>query len=218
MKNKSTFRDSISIQKQEKNMETTLSKIRLPFRKKELDFSILNCLEKSIQDSLKTNKDICMKKEKVIKQLEKFAPLQYSWEKYYFFRGENTYTRNLVFQNEMFEVVLICWDVNSKSNIHDHPSDGCWFVGLEGTILEQQYVKTSDDSLKLTNQYLLNEGDISYIHDYIGYHSVGNVSPERIAVSLHIYSPPIRKCSVFKENGLKWIKSCDYYSKNGKIF
>jgi len=145
-----------------------------------------------------------------------FDPHKYSWKKYHHFK-EKEYTRNLVIGNNLFELMILCWSPQSGAPIHDHPSDGCWMIGVQGSILEERYKRDEDSQeLKKTSTTILSQGDISYMHNYIGYHSVGNHSKTENAVTLHIYSPPIRKCHIFEENGEKTLKSCHYFSKFGK--
>ena len=42
-----------------------------------------------------------------------------SLQPYLFFSPAN-YTRNLVFKNELFEVIAICWEIGQVSRIHNH--------------------------------------------------------------------------------------------------
>ena len=42
------------------------------------------------------------------------------------------------------------------------------------------------------------EGDVSYMNDGRGVHAIINPSQDEVAVSLHIYAPPFRKCLIFQ--------------------
>ena len=46
-------------------------------------------------------------------------------EKYLFFSKGN-YTRNLIFKNDLFECMTICWEVGQHSRIHNHREQNCW--------------------------------------------------------------------------------------------
>src|SRR5687768_7197153 len=44
----------------------------------------------------------------------------------------NRYTRNLVYRNDCFELLLLCWDAGSRSPIHGHSGQRCWFMPVAG--------------------------------------------------------------------------------------
>src|SRR3712207_6579163 len=46
----------------------------------------------------------------------------------YVFFSRNFYTRNLIFKNELFEMMAVCWDVGQASLIHDHAEQSCWMT------------------------------------------------------------------------------------------
>jgi cysteine dioxygenase len=129
------------------------------------------------------------------------------WEPYAFFDTERDYTRNLIAtDHETYTLLLLCWNTNKESPIHDHPGDGCWMRVLRGQVREcryQPFLSSSldDDSaiattLRCTQDVTWSEGGIIFIDDSLGYHKVGN--PCSIpSVSLHLYSPPIQSCNVW---------------------
>jgi hypothetical protein len=49
------------------------------------------------------------------------------------------YTRNLIFGNEDFDCILMCWPAGSQSTIHDHDASSCWVKAVEGSVHEVQY-------------------------------------------------------------------------------
>lgn len=49
------------------------------------------------------------------------------------------YTRNLIYGNENFDCILMCWPAGSQSTIHDHDSSSCWVTAVEGSVHEVQY-------------------------------------------------------------------------------
>src|SRR5258705_78990 len=51
-----------------------------------------------------------------------------SLEKYLFF-SKGSYTRNLIFKNDMFECMAICWEVGQFSRIHNHRAPTKTFSG-----------------------------------------------------------------------------------------
>lgn len=94
----------------------------------------------------------------------------------------NTYTRNIIFSNKLFEIIIISWDKNSITNIHNHPTNGCLLTVLEGILSEKIYFNNN------TCKYnILLPDSVSYLDDKIGQHLI--YSPSN-SISLHIYSPP----------------------------
>lgn len=108
--------------------------------------------------------------------------LEYLIEKYGLIKHES-YNKTILYRNTKFEIILISWDKNVCTNIHSHPENGCLMNILEGNLIEDIYKK--DNYLK---RNIYNKGDISYIHDSLGYHKIYN--KDQYSYSLHIYSPP----------------------------
>lgn len=115
------------------------------------------------------------------KNLEKYN-LEYLVKKYGSIK-HNSYNKIILYRNTEFEIILISWDKNVCTNIHNHPENGCLMNILEGNLIEEIYKK---DNLLTKNFY--GKGNISYIHDSLGYHKIYN--KDQYSFSLHIYSPP----------------------------
>ncbi len=83
------------------------------------------------------------------------------WKKYTKFCRKN-YTRNLVFQNSKFEILIICWNKEQVSPIHDHPKNGCILKLLQGTLIEECYSIDDNNKLHIVSHNKINPNDISY--------------------------------------------------------
>lgn len=71
---------------------------------------------------------------------------------------------------------------------------------LEGAVREVRYgAKASDGSLPVVGDGTLEAGQVTFMHDVMGFHKVGNPSPHTPAVSLHLYSPPFSTCRVWMD-------------------
>lgn len=92
------------------------------------------------------------------------------------------YTREILFKNKDFELILLGWLPHQKTTLHNHPEQGCVAKVLSGT-LEETSVSKEDDAV-ITD---LREGDIVY-NGRSDIHQIKNKSAEN-AVSLHLYSP-----------------------------
>ena len=93
------------------------------------------------------------------------------------------------YSNDLFEMILICWDAGSESKIHDHPEKGCVFNLMNGCLEEHLY-DSNIEFKKITTVYSNNT---SYMENSIGYHKIKCIDK---AMSLHIYSPPNYKMKI----------------------
>ena len=57
-------------------------------------------------------------------------------EPYLFFSPKH-YTRNLIFKNDLFELMTLCWEVGQASNIHNHWGQNCWMAVPSGKLRVQ---------------------------------------------------------------------------------
>lgn len=66
------------------------------------------------------------------------------YERFAHFNPSKNYTRNLIAtDDERFTLLLLCWNPNKASPIHDHPCDGCWMRVVCGKVQECRYVQSS---------------------------------------------------------------------------
>ena len=98
------------------------------------------------------------------------------------------YQKNLIHRDKQFEMYLINWPIEYQSTIHNHAVNGCLMKVLQGQLQEKIYT----DQLDFIESNLKYKGDVSYIDDTIGYHSINNNDTNN-ATTLHIYSPPLHK-------------------------
>ena len=135
--------------------------------------------------------------------------------------SESTYTRNCIFENERFELILICWQSSHKTPIHDHGGEECWVKVIDGEFKETVYKSNEVSEVSEVNilkTTLFKAGDISYMIDFMGCHQLKNLSSHR-ALSLHLYAKPIRNCNVYDEQSKEFVqKKMSYHTvSNGTI-
>ena len=143
----------------------------------------------------------------------------------YLFYNANNYTRNLVFKNDLFELLTICWETGQASPIHNHHGQNCWMAMPVGKLRVQNFrVIKQDDrigycELEPTDIYEVNSTLPTRVNPDEPIHRVMNV-PEfhQRAVSLHIYSRRFDRCLVYSmaENQCKEVR-LRYTSKYGKL-
>ena len=87
------------------------------------------------------------------------------------------------------------WNSGYETLPHDHSENGCWLKMLKGNVIETQY-RDNQSNLDIGETNLITEGQISFMCNDFGYHSIKN-NTEDIVFSLHIYSPPLHKTKYF---------------------
>ena len=98
---------------------------------------------------------------------------------------EFKFNRERIYIDDEIEVFIITWNKNQETKIHNHAKNGCFLKILEGSLVENVF---NFDNLNKSGTKILRKGDISYMDDSIGLHSIKNL--DDISVSIHIYSPP----------------------------
>lgn len=120
-----------------------------------------------------------------------------------FWSAEKPYTRNCVINNDKFTVLLLCWNANARSSIHDHPCDACFIKVIRGCIKETKYIIDDDKNITpLSNKFHI-ENQVSYMNNSNILHSISNPNPEVGAVTLHVYTPPFSECKTWTKPGNK---------------
>lgn len=119
--------------------------------------------------------------------LEKYA----SWCK-------GDYTRNCIIRTDTYELILLCWDSQSDTPIHDHGGQDCWVYQVAGELTEIRFAKNDKGDLEETKRMLLKPEGLTYMEDKMGYHQLCNKTNSR-AFTLHLYASPIDECDVFND-------------------
>lgn len=111
----------------------------------------------------------------------------------------NNYIKMQMFKNNYLDCYLIFWDPYSKSPIHNHSENGCYLKVLNGNLNELIYSNNNLNQLICNKTNVINNKEIGYIHNNMGYHSI--INPNNFMVtSIHIYSPPNFISKIFSEN------------------
>lgn len=150
--------------------------------------------------------------------------------------GDQFYTRNLIYRDELFEVMTICWQPGQKTAVHTHNGQLCWMIAQRGNLAvvdykwlgcdhpENQNVVGLDclagsEHTKLevvreidacTGGQVLTADKLQTIHRLYNH--------DEPAVSLHIYSRPIDSCVAFDmEKQACYRRTLAYFSKYGEL-
>lgn len=143
----------------------------------------------------------------------------------YLFFSEKFYTRNLIFKNELFEVMTLCWEAGQCSSIHNHYDQNCWMTVPFGKlrITDYQTLELNESAnfcrIEPIREYEIETLVPAEVDPDEPIHQVSNSAEfnER-AVSLHIYSKPFEKCLIYspEQNQYQEVKLF-YTSIHGKL-
>jgi cysteine dioxygenase len=138
--------------------------------------------------------------------------------------NQQHYTRNLIDQTSLYELIAICWEIGQVSSVHNHRGQNCWMAVPIGRLevenfhlisqeVDQgrcQLIPTDTVEMNLTHPCAVDPADP--VHRVVNPKKFG----ER-AVSLHIYSRPFDSCVVYSpEQGTCGVIKLHYTTRFGK--
>lgn len=135
------------------------------------------------------------------------------------------YTRNLIYKDDRFEMMAVCWEKGQESRIHNHSEQRCWMTVPMGRLKGQNFAVDEIDpsqgfcKLRETDSFELSESLAAKVELEEPIHQILNPKEfDGRAVSIHIYSKPFDRCisycretDTFKEVNLY------YTSIDGKL-
>lgn len=152
-------------------------------------------------------------------------PLETSSLQRYLHWSPDFYTRNLIYKDERFEMMAICWEQGQASRIHDHAGQLCWMTVPIGKLHGQNFAVSEIDhaagrcSLRETTTFDLSDCLTAKVELEEPIHQIFNPAEygER-AVSIHIYSKPFDSCLSFcrDTDTFKEVSLC-YTSIDGEL-
>ena len=200
----------------------------------------LDSLVKSLSDILGPSSGIDssdVNPTDLIKAMQQYQSNPSEWSSYAFADPSRNYTRNLVDEgNGKSNLLIIVWNPDRGSPIHDHANAHCVMKILKGSLKETIYtLPTLADSMskppqpsgtttppQVLKETVYSENQVTYISDDIGLHRIANASDTDLAVSLHLYTPPHAAHFGFnlydEETGkASHIKQAAFFSDRGKV-
>jgi len=113
------------------------------------------------------------------------------------------YTRNLIYRDDLFELLALCWDPHTESPIHNHSNQLCWLSIQAGALRLENFHSLDGpgpgERIRLEPRGGIERAPIGCVDLQQGddaIHRVSNPFPER-AVSLHVYSRPYDVCLAY---------------------
>ena len=147
-----------------------------------------------------------------------------SLRSFIFFRRSH-YTRNLIYRNDLFEVVAIGWDPGQASAIHNHRGQECWMGVALGRLEVRNYRLLEKDEaartcrLQPSVRYFMDPGHPAAVDPNEPIHSVHNLAEDDArAVSVHVYSLPFDSCEIYQpDRGCYYDVPLGYTSRHGVL-
>lgn len=130
----------------------------------------------------------------------------------------NHYTRNCISRSKDYELILLCWEPEQDTPVHCHNNEECWVYNVQGEIIEKRFdfKPSSKTEIEETQEEEMQEGQVSYMHDTMGFHSLHNVGGNR-AMTLHLYINPIDSCRIYENEQVGFVrKQLQYNTFEGK--
>ena len=114
----------------------------------------------------------------------------------------NGYARRLLHCTDRYAVVVMVWDADQGTPIHDHDGKWCVECVYQGTIQVISYdlIGSPDDELvsfRKEQEVAAGRGEAGSLIPPFDYHVIENTHPER-AVTIHVYGGEMYGCDVFQ--------------------
>ncbi len=175
-------------------------------------------------------------RDRVLHYVQEAAVEAVSLGPFVHFRDES-YTRNLVFRDQLFEVMLICWQPGQRTPVHTHNGQLGWMSVERGALAvvdykwlgcnaaENQNVVGLDclagatelELQRLQVQECYPGGPVNTVDKQRTIHQVV-VQGREPAVSIHVYSRPIDSCVAFDLEGRRcYRRQLSFHSRFGQV-
>jgi hypothetical protein len=175
----------------------------------------------SVDDFLARLKEACARgvsPDGVAQALRDCRPSVESLQPWIAFRPDR-YARHRLFRGPSYEVLLMCWDRDQDTPIHDHDGQTGWISVIAGSLYIQEYVRTGGPAdlkdlvasgaadietapgstpLILGSRRIVSEGEsVAEAEGAEVVHRVGPVGGKTL--SIHVYAAPVDSFLVFDE-------------------
>lgn len=128
---------------------------------------------------------------------------------------DDHYARREIYRSPLhgYSVVAMTWGPGQGTPVHDH--SGLWCVeGVwEGELEITQYELLDRDGdrfrFRPTGGMQAGTGSAGSLIPPHEYHTIRNASPDRVAISLHIYKAEMQCCSTFAPDEGEWYVRAD---------
>jgi cysteine dioxygenase len=129
--------------------------------------------------------------------------------------GTKAYRRNTIASSDHFELLALTWRSGHCTPIHDHAGVSCSFRVIHGTGTEIRFEMTPSGMICPVKATQMPTGYICSA-DEPDIHQVANMqAPGEDLVTLHIYSPRIKKMKTYLFSTSEGAENCQAYHTPG---
>lgn len=112
--------------------------------------------------------------------------------------GQKGYKRNTISESPWYELLALCWRSGDFTPIHDHQGVSCAFKVISGEGTEIRFENTPSGLVCPVTTVKMDPGYVCAADDP-DIHQVANMQEAGVdLITLHIYSPPIRKMNTYQ--------------------
>ena len=115
---------------------------------------------------------------------------------------DSGYQRNLMWESEHYEALVLCWKPGQRSPIHDHAGSVCGLTVLQGRLTKTLYEEMPCGIVAPTSSASKQYGDYCASQDEQT-HLIANYEATEPLVTIHIYAPKLQDIGIFDAQGLK---------------
>ncbi|MBL7950368.1 MAG: cysteine dioxygenase family protein [Flavobacteriales bacterium] len=108
------------------------------------------------------------------------------------------YTRTCVARNDRFELLVVCFEADQRTSIHDYDSEVAWIQPLMGEVIEERFSRAHDGSLLLDGTSRLMTGRMGALTREDSIHRFTAQGTGR-SITLNLYAPPMSQWRVYDE-------------------
>ncbi len=175
-------------------------------------------------------------RDRILSYLQEIALDHRSLEPFVHFR-DDIYTRNLIYRDDLFEIMAVCWQPGQRTVIHTHNGQLGWMSVERGALAVINYkwlsCNAADnqnvvgmDCLAGATELDLERREVQECHPGGTVNTVDKVQTihqvvvqgREPVVSLHIYSRPIDSCVAFDvEKRQCYRRPLSFFSRYGKV-
>lgn len=116
--------------------------------------------------------------------------------------SDEGYSRNLLWEGQHYEALVICWKVGQHSPIHDHAGSICGLTILQGKATETLYEFMPCGVMAPVSSSSKEVGDYCASQDE-DTHVISNYEAETDLITLHIYIPKLEEIAIYDPEGHK---------------
>ena len=125
---------------------------------------------------------------------------------------DDHYARREIYRSREhgYSVVAMTWGPGQGTPVHDHCGlwcvEGVWDGELE--ITQYELLETEGDRFRFraAGGMQAGPGSAGSLIPPHEYHTIGNTSPDALAVSVHVYQAPIEHCCKFEREDGQWYR------------